>query len=54
VYELGGKEIETIMNDELQAGDYSLLLNSSHFPKGVYLVKMISDDGIENQELVAQ
>ena len=33
---------------------HSLPLNTNHFSKGVYLVKMISDFGIENQKLIVQ
>ena len=32
----------------------AFLLNTFHFAKDVYLVKMISDLGIENQKLIVQ
>jgi Sulfatase/Secretion system C-terminal sorting domain len=54
VYGAGGKEIETLLDNELQAGDHFHKINLSHFTKGVYLVKMITDSGIENQKLVVQ
>ncbi len=54
VYDLRGKEIETLLNDYLSQGDHSLELNTTHFSKGVYLVKIISDFGIENQKLIVQ
>ncbi|HYV91261.1 MAG TPA: T9SS type A sorting domain-containing protein [Chitinophagales bacterium] len=55
VYDVSGKEIATLLDDEdLDQGDHSLLLNTNQFSKGVYLVKMISDFGIENQKLIVQ
>ncbi|HYV91265.1 MAG TPA: sulfatase-like hydrolase/transferase [Chitinophagales bacterium] len=61
VYDLSGREIacpdllgETLLNDDVEQGDHSLLLNTNRFSKGVYLVKVISDFGIENQKLIVQ
>jgi len=61
VYDVSGREIacpdllgETLLNDEVEQGDHSLLLNTNRFSKGVYLVKMIYDFGIENQKLMVQ
>jgi hypothetical protein len=42
------------MNGQLPAGKYSLQLNTSKFPKGVYVVKMISDFRIQNEKLIVQ
>jgi len=52
VYDVSGKEIETLLDGDLEKGDHSLPLNILHFSKRVYLVKMISDFGIENQKLI--
>jgi len=54
LYEVNGKEIETLMNYELPAGEHSMKINTAHFSKGVYLVRMISDTGMENQKLVVR
>lgn len=54
VYDLSGKEIGTLLNGDLEQGDHSLSLNINHFSKGVYLVKLITDSGIENQKLIVQ
>jgi len=58
VYGVSGKEIATLLDDDLEQGDHSLLVNTNHFSKGVYLVKMISPsvlrDGIANQKLIVQ
>jgi len=54
VYDVSGKEFVTILDDDVEQGDHSLLLNTHQFSKGVYLVKIISDSGIENQKLTVQ
>ena len=54
VYDVNGKEITTLINDEMQQGDHLLQLKTDHFAKGVYVVKMISDFGIEKQKLIVQ
>ncbi|HYV93830.1 MAG TPA: T9SS type A sorting domain-containing protein, partial [Chitinophagales bacterium] len=54
MYDISGKEIETLMNDHAEQGDHSVQLNTDQFSKGIYFVKMISDFGIENVKLVVQ
>ncbi len=54
VYGLRGKEMETLLDGDVERGEHSLLLNNFHFSKGVYLLKMVSDFGIENQKLIVQ
>jgi hypothetical protein len=54
VCDMSGKEIETILNDLLEEGNHSLQLNTSKFSKGMYVVRMISDFGIENTKLIVQ
>ena len=68
VYDVTGKEITTLLDGDVeqgmpaetlvQAGEHTVLLNTTQFSKGVYLVKMISPavlrDGIENQKLIVQ
>ncbi|HYV93849.1 MAG TPA: T9SS type A sorting domain-containing protein, partial [Chitinophagales bacterium] len=54
MYDVSGKEIKTLLDDDVEEGGHSLLLSTNHFSKGVYFVKMISDFGIENQKLIVQ
>lgn len=55
VYDMSGREMETVVNDELEQGDYSMKLNTNHFTSGVYFVRMVADDGVrENQKLIIQ
>jgi len=54
VYELSGKAIVILLNDDMEQGEHSVLINTNQFSKGIYMVKMISDSGIENQKLIVQ
>jgi N-acetylneuraminic acid mutarotase len=54
VYDVSGKEITTLMDNELDHGDHTLVLNTSLFSRGLYMVKIISDFGIENQKLIVE
>lgn len=54
VFDISGKEILILVNDEVQAGIRSLQINTSDFAKGVYILKMISDSEIETRKLVVR
>ncbi len=40
IYDLNGKKIQTLINDDIFAGYHSIYWNASSFPSGTYLVKM--------------
>ncbi len=44
VYDIAGKEIETIENSDRAAGTYTLSFNASHLASGVYFYKLIADN----------
>lgn len=54
VLDMSGKEIEILLNSNLQKGDHSMLLNTSYFSPGIYIVRMITENGIKNIRLVVQ
>ncbi|MGB3074072.1 MAG: T9SS type A sorting domain-containing protein, partial [Chitinophagales bacterium] len=54
IFDVNGKEISTVLNEIYEAGDHSLPINTTSFAKGIYLVQMISADGIQNQKLLLQ
>jgi hypothetical protein len=58
VYDVNGKEIMTLLNEDVNQGNYSLILNTNDFVKGVYLVKEISSgvlqDKIETKKLIVE
>lgn len=42
VYSLNGEEVFTIMNEEKEAGYYSVMFNASNLSSGVYFYRMVS------------
>ena len=54
VFDLSGKKLNTLIDEELQQGDLSLQLNTTQYSKGIYFVRMISIDGIHTEKLIIQ
>ncbi|MBK9729795.1 MAG: T9SS type A sorting domain-containing protein [Chitinophagaceae bacterium] len=54
IFDVNGKEISNVLNSSFEAGDHSIQINTASFSKGIYLVQMISGDGIQNQKLIVQ
>ncbi|HUM48316.1 MAG TPA: fibronectin type III domain-containing protein, partial [Chitinophagales bacterium] len=54
VYDLNGKEMATWLNDQMTEGMHTLSFNVASFAKGIYFVRMISGNGIQNQKLIVQ
>ena len=54
LYDVSGKEMETLLNGEISKGEQSLQLSTNHLAKGLYIVRMISDYGIRNEKLIVQ
>ncbi len=51
VYDIMGKEIEMILNDELQAGTHETQWNASKFSSGIYFYKIQSGDYTETKRM---
>jgi len=54
VFDMNGKEIQTVLCDYIEEGNYTLTINTAQFAKGIYIVKMISGFGINLQRLMVQ
>jgi len=52
VYDLAGRELETLTNEVLSIGNYSINWNASSYPSGVYLIRMDSGDFTQTQKVV--
>ena len=44
IYDGLGREVETIVNEQLNAGSYEADWNASNFPSGVYFYKLTTGD----------
>ena len=52
VYDLSGKQVETLMNQFQTPGYHTLSWNASSYPSGIYLIRMESDEFTQTQKVV--
>jgi hypothetical protein len=52
VYDLLGREITRLVNQQMQAGSYSVDWDASGYPSGVYFYKIETEDFIEVKKMV--
>ena len=52
--DMDGRQLKQLMNANVQSGEISLKVNTSNLRQGVYYIKMISDEGLQNVKLVIQ
>ncbi len=54
VYTMSGTEVTFLHSGVLQAGTHHYTFNAGNLPKGTYLVRMITGQGIETVKMLAQ
>jgi hypothetical protein len=52
VYDVLGKEIVTLVNENLQPGNYDVEFNATNLPSGVYFYRLQTDNFIETKKMV--
>lgn len=52
VYDLLGREVATLVNEELKAGTYEVEFDGSKYSSGVYFYKMVATDYTETRKMV--
>jgi len=52
IYNILGQEVETIINDNQQAGYYSLKWNPSRFATGVYIYRLVTKDFVQAKKMI--
>ncbi len=52
VYDLYGKQLESITNTPFYSGNYNVNWNASTYPSGVYFIKIVSGDFIQTQKVI--
>jgi FG-GAP-like repeat/Secretion system C-terminal sorting domain len=52
VYDLTGKEVAVLVNENQRAGTYSVNFNAGNFPSGVYFYRLSAQDFIENKKML--
>lgn len=54
VFDMNGKEVKWILNNDMLQGKYSIHLNTGDLPRGIYVVTMVTKNGISSAKLVVQ
>jgi len=52
VYDLLGKEIQTLVNEQLQPGSYEVTFEGSNLPSGIYFYKLTTNDLSEVKKMI--
>ena len=52
VYDILGKEVATLVNEKINAGEYEITYNSNNLPSGVYFYKLEAGDFKETKKMV--
>ena len=52
VYDILGREIETLVNNKQKPGDYKVEFNASNLPSGIYLYTLKTDKKVEVRKMV--
>ncbi len=51
IFDIAGKELETIINEKLQAGTYQIEWNASKYSSGIYFYKIQTDNNTETKRM---
>lgn len=52
IFDITGREIQTLVNETLEPGSYEVTFDASNLPSGIYFYKLIANDFVENKKLV--
>ncbi len=52
VYDAMGREVETLVNEKLQPGTYSVDWNASEYPSGVYFYRLQTDNFTDTKRML--
>ena len=51
VFDINGKEVTTLLNEQKQAGSYSVSFDASHFASGVYFYKLTAGSFTDTKKM---
>jgi hypothetical protein len=52
LYNLAGKEVETLVDDVVDPGDHSVVWNAGNFASGVYFYKIIAESFVDSKKML--
>jgi hypothetical protein len=51
---IDGRQVEILLNEDLQEGDHTLSINTTHLAHGTYFVSIITNYRTVNEKLVVE
>lgn len=52
VYDLLGREVAKLLNQDLKAGEYQIIFNANNLPTGIYFYKLISGNYSQTRQMI--
>ncbi|MCX7834055.1 MAG: T9SS type A sorting domain-containing protein, partial [Ignavibacteria bacterium] len=52
IFDLLGREIETLIDERLSAGVYEKTWNADNYPSGVYFYRLVTENSIDTKKMV--
>ena len=52
IYDVAGKEISTIVNENLSRGEYEYLWNANSFPSGIYFYRLETESYTQTRKMI--
>jgi hypothetical protein len=52
IYDMLGREVETIVNEQLNAGSYEVTFNGTKYTSGVYYYRLNASEFIETKKMI--
>jgi hypothetical protein len=52
IYDVLGREVSTLVNEQLKPGTYEVDWNASNYPSGVYFYKLAAGDYVETKKMI--
>ena len=52
VFDITGREIQTLVNEQLQPGSYEVTFDGSNLPSGIYFYQLRTGEFVETKKLI--
>jgi hypothetical protein len=52
IYDILGREVQTLVNEQLQPGTYEVTFNGSNLPSGIYFYQLKAGDYVETRKML--
>lgn len=52
IYDVLGREVQTLINEQKSAGNYSAVFNANNFPSGIYFYRIQAGDFVQTKKMV--